>query len=123
VLKNDTICYTERTLTNLPLSPTTVLRKVHGGYILNLSGTVLETEIGSWYQSYYLEKLSDEEFILSGIDYKTIDGIQGADLVYQTEYDHYYNAAWTKKEMDSLIKQGYFSDTIFEFRKVKYEIQ
>ncbi len=122
VLLNDTFYYKERTLTNMPLSPTTVLRKVHGGYLLNLSGTVLEMEIGGWHQSYYLEKLSDEEFILSGIDYKTIAGIQGADLVYQTEYDHYYNAAWTKKEMDSIIKLGYFSDTIFEFRKTKYNV-
>ena len=121
-LKVDTISFTERTLTEIPLSTNTFLRKVHGGYILNLIGRVIDGKTDDWYLTGYLKKASREEIIFAVMDHNAVAAIPTADLVYQTEYDHYYNAAWTRKEMDSIIKQGFFSDTIYKLRKEKYSL-
>lgn len=55
-LKDDTICFTQRTISEIPLSTITFLRKVNGGYIFNSIARVIDEETGDWYLNGYLKK-------------------------------------------------------------------
>ncbi len=105
-LKNDTLYYTEREITEINLSKSTFLRKLDNDYILNIK------QKNQWWEIILIAYTKESSILFRLLSKEDLENLPNAEEILSTEQDNYYQAKWTADELVKIVENGSFSDTI-----------
>ncbi|MBL0340853.1 MAG: hypothetical protein IPP71_07970 [Bacteroidetes bacterium] len=113
-IKNDTVFYERHESLKIFFGSEAFFRKVHDGYILN---TITESK--RWWTCSYISKKQNSDIVITILNNDMVAKIPQNNFYYNSEYSHYLNVSWTKNELNKLIAEGYFLDTLIVLKKKK----
>ncbi len=104
---DSTITYRKREVFDISLGYTAFIRKVGPYWLLN------NKRDNGWWDVVLLESTKDGRLLARTLDKDDLPKMKGVKEVFTRKYEHYLEAAITMDEMESFVKAGCFSDTLY----------
>ena len=108
-LKDDTIFYKERTVFEIALGKKAFLRQVSNYYFLNVK------KPNQWWEIYLIEFADNDSVYTRYLDSDDLDKISNLRTIHSQKNEYYLEAEWTNFDINEIIKNGGFSDTLLRF--------
>lgn len=107
----DSLEILERSEDIVDLGPKARLRRIPGGYLLNLR----HPELNTWWEVRYIDNRDPSVLVVRGLDTKDLPMISGATVLHE-DLNHYLHVGWTTPQVEDFIRSGGFSDTLMLLR-------